>query len=101
MTSIEKKQELMRIKALRDRWLAEGELPYADGCGGQRFWDDYHDYLAPLPVCDLGAPEAQTLFEFDVQVFDSAERDVWWQGQCHFINGGTDVEIIEERYYNT
>lgn len=87
MTPIEKKQALMGILSKRARWIADGSRPYRE----QYIWDYYHDALAPTE-------SDPSLFNFSIQISDSPEGDTWWTGQCRFVNGNTDAEILRETY---
>ena len=75
MTLIEKKSELMSALSASRRGVK-----------------DYHRIIRPV---------SESIYEFNIQIYDSPEVDIWWQGKFETLNGGIDVRIIEESTYRS
>jgi len=92
--TIKKKKTLMNVLRRWEWWMDEGQPPYSykspsNNKEPQYKYDPYHD----------GLNKTNDTYEFSIQVYDSPEQDIWWEGKFRVINN-VDVEILEEHYSN-
>jgi hypothetical protein len=96
VTTLEKKQILMSALAGYKLWQAGGAKKYGQGKDEQLIYDTYHDSIHPAWE-DQSGPGRE--WSFNIQLSDSPDGDIWWTGLCRFLNGDTDVEIIQDISY--
>ena len=70
------------------RWIAEGKSQFGPSCSGEQaqyFYDPYHNHIA------FNSNTRQ--YEFSIQVSDSPDGDVWWNGSFTVVRAMEFKEI--------
>ena len=88
MTPLEKKQIIMSCWANYQRWLSEGMPTYKED---QYYYDPYHAGI-------YSVKDREGIYCCSYQYYDSPDGDYWVYYTFKPINGGIDVEILEENY---
>ena len=75
------------------RWIAEGQTPSRTGesrC--QYYYDPYHNHIKYV--------EAEKVYEFSIQTFDSPDGDTWWSGKFK-LTRLMEIELLKDGTSNS